>query len=69
MNTAKEIVFLERARLGLVHALVILDAADSLSPPETVNVNSLMGAARDLLGCHLEEIDTALSSLSARGAA
>ncbi|MDH2052557.1 hypothetical protein [Achromobacter marplatensis] len=68
MNPTKEIVLLERARLGLIHTLVILDAANRLSPPDTVDVNSLMGAARDLLGCHLEEIDSALASISAGGA-
>lgn len=69
MTTSKEIVFLDRARAGILHALAILDAAGKLPINDIADLDILVGAARDLLGHHLEVIDQALDDLKAGGAA
>lgn len=69
MTTSGEIQHLERARKGFVHVLGILDAADKLPNPDTADIDTLVNAARDLLGHHLEVIDQALDDLKAGGGA
>ncbi len=69
MTTAKEIAFLERARTGLLHTLAILDAAGKLPVSDIADLDTLLGAARDLCGRHFEEIDNVIDALKAGGGA
>lgn len=69
MTTSKEIVFLDRARQGILHALAILDAASKLPVNDIADLDILIDAARNLLGHHLEEVDGNLDFLKAGGAA
>lgn len=63
MSTPKGIVYLYRARQGILHALAILDAAGRLPVSDIADRDILIDAARDLLGHHLEEIDSNLDAL------
>lgn len=69
MTTSKEVRALERARLGLLHVLAILDAAERLTITDIADLECLVGAARDLCGRHLEEADGSIGALKAGGGA
>ncbi|MEB3098809.1 hypothetical protein VCS63_23435 [Achromobacter sp. D10] len=69
MSTPKGIAYLNRARQGILHALAILDAADKLPINDIADLDILIDATRDLLGHHLEEVDSNLDALKAGGGA
>lgn len=69
MSPPNAIAPLQSARLGLLHVLAILDAANNLPVNDIADLDILVGAARDLCGRHLEEVDGAIDALKAGGAA
>jgi len=69
MNNPNGMTYLNRAREGILHTLAILDAAEKLPVNDIADLDVLIGAARDLLGHHLEEVDNNLDALKAGGAA
>ncbi len=69
MSAPNVIAPLQYARLGLLHVLAILDAANNLPVNDIADLDILVDAARDLCGRHLEEVDGAIDALKAGGAA